>query len=86
MVINGIVKSGGNDFHGTGFLRAGQELRSSNIDDDLRAQGITVGDDSTRERTCPETLRPDHPKQAVVLWRRAPADPTKQPRVLPAER
>ena len=46
VVINGIVKSGGNDFHGTGFFAyQGKNLQSSNIDDDLRAQGITVGDE-----------------------------------------
>lgn len=40
----GIVKSGGNEFHGT-FLASGQNarLQSNNIDDALRAQGITEG-------------------------------------------
>jgi hypothetical protein len=41
----GIVKSGGNEFHGR-YLAAGQteQLQSSNIDDDLRARGVTEGD------------------------------------------
>ncbi|MBI2833908.1 MAG: TonB-dependent receptor [Acidobacteria bacterium] len=40
----GIVKSGGNEFHGT-YFASGQrpELQSSNIDDKLRAQGVRGG-------------------------------------------
>ncbi len=39
-----IVKSGGNEFHGT-YSAAGQhsKLQSNNLDDDLRGQGITTG-------------------------------------------
>ena len=40
----GIVKSGGNQFHGT-YMAAGQrpELQSDNIDDELRSLGVTAG-------------------------------------------
>jgi hypothetical protein len=39
-----IVKSGGNDFHGTGFWgQTGQKLQSNNLDDRLREEGITLG-------------------------------------------
>lgn len=39
-----IVKSGGNDFHGATFASGNTErLQSDNIDDALRAQGITTG-------------------------------------------
>ncbi len=41
----GIVKSGGNEFHGR-YVAAGQtdKLQSNNLDDDLRARGVTEGD------------------------------------------
>lgn len=49
--MNGIVKSGGNVFHGgAGFSTAGKKLQSSNIDDELRALGITSGN-SVNKRT-----------------------------------
>jgi hypothetical protein len=39
-----IVKSGGNDFHGSGFYSAtGPRFQSNNISDTLRAQGVTAG-------------------------------------------
>ncbi|MGE0451464.1 MAG: carboxypeptidase regulatory-like domain-containing protein [Vicinamibacterales bacterium] len=42
--INAIVKSGGNDFHGQLFSSTtSDKFQSKNIDDDLRAQGITEG-------------------------------------------
>lgn len=42
--INGIVKSGGNAFHGSGFLGyMDSNLQSSNISSELAAQGITTG-------------------------------------------
>jgi hypothetical protein len=41
----GIVKSGGNDFHGTYFAGGSTEkFVSDNIDDELRAQNVTSGD------------------------------------------
>ena len=45
IAINGILKSGGNAFHGTGFFAAQSDwLQSNNIDDGLRSQGIENGD------------------------------------------
>jgi Carboxypeptidase regulatory-like domain len=42
--MSAIVKAGGNAFHGGGgFSIAGKSLQSNNIDDDLRALGITSG-------------------------------------------
>lgn len=42
--LNIIVKSGSNQFHGSGFwAQSAQGLQSSNIDDDLRAMRITSG-------------------------------------------
>jgi Carboxypeptidase regulatory-like domain/TonB dependent receptor-like, beta-barrel len=42
--LNVILKSGGNDFHGLGFLAATTSgMVSDNIDDTLRAQGVTSG-------------------------------------------
>ncbi|HEY3159051.1 MAG TPA: carboxypeptidase regulatory-like domain-containing protein [Vicinamibacterales bacterium] len=39
-----IVKSGGNDFHGSGFSSAtGPRFQSNNISDRLRTQGVTAG-------------------------------------------
>lgn len=41
----GVVKSGGNDFHGTALTSlTGHSLQSDNIDDGLAAQGIATGD------------------------------------------
>ena len=43
VLINGIVKSGGNDFHGTGFYAfQNHVLQGNNIDDALNAQGISA--------------------------------------------
>ena len=42
--INVLLKSGGNDFHGSGFFSdTGHRLESDNIDNDLKARGITSG-------------------------------------------
>jgi hypothetical protein len=42
MTFNGIVKSGGNQFHGEGLYQwETAKLQSSNIDADLRARGVT---------------------------------------------
>ena len=39
-----VIKSGGNDFHGGGSLiQSSQGMQGDNIDDELRAQGITSG-------------------------------------------
>ena len=39
--LNTVVKSGGNDFHGSGFyMRTAQGLQSDNLDDRLRAAGV----------------------------------------------
>lgn len=44
VMVNAIVKSGGNQFHGVaGFSSAGSELQSNNISDELKAQGIKTG-------------------------------------------
>jgi hypothetical protein len=43
VLINGIVKSGGNDFHGSGFYGTEKSgLQSDNIDDFLRSQGLSA--------------------------------------------
>ena len=42
--INAVVKSGGNDFHGSGFLGGGTGwMQADNVDDELRALGVTAG-------------------------------------------
>lgn len=42
--MNMIVKSGGNDFHGGGYASiTGHRLESNNLDEELRARGITGG-------------------------------------------
>ena len=44
VTINAIIKSGGNDFHGTGFwAQTGHQLQGNNITSALAAQGITKG-------------------------------------------
>src|SRR5205814_2009469 len=41
----GIVKSGGNDFHGTYFAGGSTKgMVSNNVDDELRAKGVSSGD------------------------------------------
>ena len=43
--VNLIIKSGGNDFHGNYEIRAQHsKFQSDNVDDELRAQGVTIGD------------------------------------------
>jgi len=44
IAINSIVKTGSNNFHGSGFFSGtSHRFESSNIDDKLRAQGISAG-------------------------------------------
>src|SRR3989475_5738668 len=44
IAINSIVKSGSNNFHGSGFFSGtSHKFESNNIDDDLRAQGVSEG-------------------------------------------
>jgi hypothetical protein len=44
IAINSIVKTGSNNFHGSGFFSGtSHRFESNNIDDDLRAQGVTAG-------------------------------------------
>ena len=44
VAISMILKSGGNNFHGTGAVAyAGARTQSNNIDDELRAKGVTSG-------------------------------------------
>src|SRR4030095_10933074 len=46
IALNGILKSGANTFSGPGFFAfQNDSLQSNNIDDELRAQGITRGDE-----------------------------------------
>jgi hypothetical protein len=41
LIINQVVKSGSNDFHGlVGYFHEGDETMSSNVDDDLRSRGV----------------------------------------------
>jgi carboxypeptidase family protein/TonB-dependent receptor-like protein len=43
--INVLLKAGGNDFHGSGFFSdTGHRFESNNLNDALRARGITSGD------------------------------------------
>jgi hypothetical protein len=43
--LNAVVKSGGNQFHGTGYINySGKSLQSDNIDATLQSEGITVSD------------------------------------------
>lgn len=43
--VNLIIKSGGNEFHGNYEVRAQHsKFQSNNVDDTLRAQGVTIGD------------------------------------------
>jgi hypothetical protein len=45
LAINGVIKSGGNDFHGQGFYsRTSGNLKSDNITPELLQQGISEGD------------------------------------------
>jgi hypothetical protein len=45
LAINGVIKSGGNDFHGQAYYaRTSDNLRSDNITPALEQQGITEGD------------------------------------------
>src|SRR6266850_1274361 len=44
IAINSVVKTGGNDFHGSGFVSGtSHRFEGNNIDEDLRAQGISAG-------------------------------------------
>ena len=46
IALNGILKSGGNNFSGSGFFGfQSKEMQGNNIDDFLRSEGITRGDE-----------------------------------------
>jgi len=48
--MTGIVKSGGNEFHGSGmYSAASPKFQSSNIDADLEAIGITIGNSLAKQ-------------------------------------
>ncbi len=68
--LNGVVKSGGNDFHGTAYASGTSDrFQSSNIDANLEAQGITEGGALRYRRDVPGRFgRPHRPESAVVLW------------------
>jgi hypothetical protein len=45
VALTAILKSGGNDFHGTGWFGGTRSnLQSNNLDDELRSKGLTSGD------------------------------------------
>jgi hypothetical protein len=43
--VNAIVKSGGNQFHGSAGTMLGGRIEASNVTDELAAQGLSVGND-----------------------------------------
>ena len=48
--ITAVVKSGGNSFHGRGsWDQTNHHLQSNNVDDELRAQGITSGNEIAKQ-------------------------------------
>ena len=53
IALNGILKSGGNTYSGTGFFGFQvNDFQSNNIDDFLRSQGINSGDELSSVPTC----------------------------------
>ena len=79
LAINGVIKSGGNDFHGQAYYsRTSDNLRSDNITPELEAQGITEGDRlKLRDDWSAELRRPPEARQALVLRLDAPAPPAR---------
>ena len=65
----GVVKSGGNDFHGGAWWsQTSKRFQSDNIDDALAAKGITAGEsDSEAAGRQRGDRRPDPARQALVL-------------------
>ena len=54
LLVDSVIKSGGNDFHGTAVAYgSGGTLEGDNIDDALEAAGIRAGRSCTRCRTSP---------------------------------
>ena len=82
----GIVKSGGNQFHGR-YVFAGQSegMTGDNLDAALIAQGVRNGDKLKKLlRRVGRFGRPDHPEQVVVLRELfPPVDPEGPARILP---
>ena len=72
--MNLVTKSGGNDFHGR--LSEGYMWQpTGNLTPELKARGLTVGTElKVLQRRERRSRRPDHPRQAVVLWLAAPPD------------
>ena len=56
LLVDSVIKSGGNDFHGTAVAYgSGRKLEGNNIDDDPRGGGHQTGRRCTRCRTSPAT-------------------------------
>ena len=69
----GIVKSGGDTFHGR-YYAAGSNtaMEGANLDDDLRANGVTQGDGLNYFYDVSGDLGGHHPQQALVLRQSGP--------------
>ncbi len=69
MAFQAIVKSGGNNFQGDAlYAWQGRSLQSNNVDDELRAGGVTGGNPMDHYYDANIVARrPHHPRQALVL-------------------
>ena len=72
--INVILKSGGDQFHGNGaFFGTNHHLEFDNVNDELRARGVTGGNPVKLALGCERRAgRTDRPQQALVLLLGAP--------------
>ena len=78
LLVDSVIKSGGNDFHRTAVVYGwGGALEGDNIDDTLAAQGIKLAEPAHGARLRRHLWRPDRPEQALVLRRRPVSDPLK---------
>ena len=71
LLVDSVIKSGGNDFHGTAVAYgSGGALEGNNIDDELAAAGHQAGRAAHGAGLRRHRGRPDHPEQALVFRRR----------------
>ena len=79
LAINGVIKSGGNDFHGQAYYsRTSDNLRSDNITPELEAAGHHRRRPAEAARRLERRAgRPPEARQALVLRLDAPAPPAR---------
>ena len=79
LLVDSVIKSGGNDFHGTGVAYgSGGKLEGNNIDDTPRCGGHQTPGASLGAGLRRQRGRPHHSEQALVFRRRPVSENSRE--------